>query len=651
MKTLRQTVTKPHSAGDSALRSLKRVGPFPADRALIRHARLALNEALSLFVLVKRRNIRNRIGRQLGVLATVLVLTACANNPPRTGAVGKEIDQSLADSQAQNAALAAQPELPPPAVSAALLPPLNVQLSGLGQAPVQRRFDITVNRVLARTFFMSLVKGTPFNMVMPPDMKGRISLSLKNVTLDEVMETVREVYGYEYRRSAGGYEILTTALRSKIFKVDYLNVQRKGRSRVRVSSGQVSASRSRNNSSRYGSGASSSGAANSGRRQVEAVSGSEMDTRTQSDFWGELRDALEAIVGSEGGRKVVLNAHSGIIVVRAQPEELRAVGKYLQDTQAVVQRQVILEAKILEVELKDGFQAGINWAAMGKSGADSIVGGQFGGARMFSDGSSNLAGLSDVLNPKDPDAIAATVASAFGGVFGMRLTTGNFTAFLEFLESQGDVHVLSSPRVSTVNNQKAVIKVGIDEFFVTDVDTNNQLYAGGSSTTNQTFSVEFTPFFSGVALDVTPQIDDEGFVTLHIHPSVSDVKEKIKQIDFSETESLRVPMAVSTIRESDSIVRARSGQVVVIGGLMQNISRDNTASVPLLGELPMVGSLFRHKQKSFVKSELVILLRPVVVDNGQVWDDELQRITERFGGLDELTQLNVQSDGAGLGER
>ncbi len=583
--------------------------------------------------------IPNMILSRAGVLAAALALGACANNPPRTGAVAEAIDRSLATSQAQNAALETARVQPPAAVSAALLPPLDVPLSG--QAPVQRRFDITVDRVLARTFFMSLVKDTPYNMVTPPDMEGRISLSLKNVTLDEVMATVREVYGYEYRRSAGGYEILTTALRSKIFKVDYLNVQRKGRSRVRVSSGQVSAAGNRNNKENSRTAGNSSG-----RRQIETVSGSEMDTRTQSDFWAELRDALEAIVGSEDGRKIVLNAHSGIIVVRARPGELRAVEQYLRDTQAVVQRQVILEAKILEVELKDGFQSGINWAAMGSNGTDGIAGGQFGGGHIFSDGRSNLAGLSNVLNPSDPDAIGAAVASAFGGVFGMRLTSGNFTAFLEFLESQGDVHVLSSPRVSTVNNQKAVIKVGTDEFFVTDVNTNNQLYAG-SSTSNQTFSVEFTPFFSGVALDVTPQIDDDGFVTLHIHPSVSNVQEKTKQIDFSGTESLRVPMAVSTIRESDSIVRARSGQVVVIGGLMQNISRDSTASVPLLGDLPLVGRLFRHRQKSVVKSELVILLRPLVVDNGQVWDDELQRIGERFGELDTLTQLDMPSDGGG----
>jgi len=574
---------------------------------------------------------------RLALLACALTLSACANTPPRTGAVGKEIERALEESQAQNAALeASAPPAPPPAVSDALLPPLNVELSGVSQQPLQRRFDITVDRVPARTFFMSLVKDTPFNMVTPPDLKGRISLSLKNVTLDEVMETVRSVYGYEYRRSPGGYEILTTALRSKVFKVDYLNVQRKGRSRVRVSSGQVSAARGRNNRS-YGTGTSSS-ISDSGRRQVEAVSGSELDTRSESDFWEELRGALEAIVGSEDGRKIIINAHAGIIVVRARPEELRAVEKYLQDIQAVVQRQVILEAKILEVQLRDGYQAGINWAAMGSNGGDGIVAGQFGGARIFSEDNSNIRGTSDVLNPNDPEAIAAAVASAFGGVFGMRITTGNFTAFLEFLESQGDVHVLSSPRVSTVNNQKAVIKVGTDQFFVTDVYTNNQLYAG-SSTSNQTFSVEFTPFFSGVALDVTPQIDDEGFVTLHIHPSVSEVAEEIKEIDFSETETLRMPMAVSTIRESDSIVRARSGQVIVIGGLMQNISKDRNAAVPVLGDLPMVGSLFQHKQKSFVKSELVILLRPIVVGSDQVWDDQLQRVTERFGSLDELTQL------------
>ena len=584
-------------------------------------------------------NRQRSMKRRLALLAGVLALTACANNPPRTGSVGDAMSETLAESQAQNAAAEARPTPPPPAVSDALLPPLSVQLSGVSQQPVQRRFDITVDRVPARTFFMSLVKDTPFNMVTPPDLKGRISLSLKNVTLDEVMETVRTVYGYEYRRSPSGYEILTSALRSKIFKIDYLNVQRKGRSRVRVSSGQVSPSRNRNNQL-YG-GTSAGGVANTGRRQVEAVSGSEMDTRSKSDFWAELKTALDAIVGSEGGRKVVINAQSGIIVVRARPEELRAVEQYLTDTQAVVQRQVILEAKILEVQLRDGYQAGINWAAMGTNGDNGYAFGQFGGARIFTDDNSNIRGTSDVLNPNDPETIAAAVASAFGGVFGMRITTGNFTTFLEFLESQGDVHVLSSPRISTVNNQKAVIKVGKDEFYVTDVNTNNQLYAG-SATTNQTFSVEFTPFFSGVALDVTPQIDEEGFVTLHIHPSVSDVEEQIKQVDFSETESLRVPMAVSTIRESDSVVRARSGQVVVIGGLMQNVSKDRSAAVPILGDLPMVGSLFQHKQKGFIKSELVILLRPIVVDGDQVWDDELQAITDRFDSLDELTQLKLK---------
>lgn len=580
--------------------------------------------------------IKPRILKPLALVAAALLLAACQSNPPRSAAMSGEIAQSVAQSRAQNAQLAARPEAPPAAVSQALMPPLKVDLAGMGQTPVQRRFDISVDHVPARTFFMSLVKDTPYNMVTPPGLKGHISLSLKNVSLDEVMQTVREVYGYAYRRTPNGYEILPTTLRSRIFKVDYLNVQRKGRSRLRVSSGQVSGVRNNH------SAGSSGNTTNSAGRQLQAVSGSEMDTRSDSDFWAELQAALEAIVGGEDGRKVVINAQSGIIVVRASPLELRAVAQYLEDTQLVAQRQVILEAKILEVELNDGFQSGINWAALGSSGSDSLVAGQFGGSQLFTNGSSNLAGQSDALNIADPAAIAAGVASAFGGVFGMRLTTGNFTAFLEFLESQGDVHVLSSPRIATVNNQKAVIKVGTDEFFVTDVNTNNALIAG-SSATNQTMSVEFTPFFSGVALDVTPQIDEAGFVTLHIHPSVSDVKEKVKEVSLSQSEQLRVPMAQSTIRESDSIVRARSGQVVVIGGLMQNIVRDRTIGVPVLGDLPLLGGLFRHQQASAVKSELVILLRPVVVAGGQQWNAELDRLGERFGGLDGVSRRSRET--------
>jgi len=314
------------------------------------------------------------------------------------------------------------------------------------------------------------------------------------------------------------------------------------------------------------------------------------------------------------------------------------VSQYLRATQNIIERQVILEAKILEVELSDGFQSGVNWSALGKgNNGDSIIAGQFGGSSVFSSGVSNLQGQTDVLNPNNLAGIRSDVASAFGGMFAMSLDIGDFTGFLEFLETQGDVHVLSSPRVSTVNNQKAVIKVGTDEFFVTDVNTNSNTSTSGSST-NQSVNVELTPFFSGVALDVIPQISDDDVVTLHIHPSVSEVSERVKQLSLTTTSQLSVPLALSKIRESDSIVRARSGQVVVIGGLMQNQTRDITSSVALLGDLPLIGGLFRHKQQVTRKSELVILLRPIVVNNDSVWADEVNKSTASFGRITKLSQ-------------
>jgi len=574
----------------------------------------------------------------LTIIITIL-LTSCAAKPPRGESVVDEINKDL-QKITQQAIVKNKPGILPPEVSAALMPPLNIEFSGISQASIERRFDITVDRVNARTFFMSLVEDTPYNMVAHPGIAGKISLSMKNVTINEVMETVRNIYGYEFNRSNNGYEVLPAKLRSKIFTIDYLNVKRSGLSNVRVSSGQIQASQKNGSSSEKNNSNSTTNNSNGSGRN-SAVSGSQVSTQSESNFWLELTIALQAITGSEEGRKVIVNAQSGIVVVRAMPAELRAVSQYLQTTQNVIERQVILEAKILEVELSDGFQSGVNWSALGKGkNGDSVIAGQFGGSSTFTSGFSNLQGQSDALNPANLAGLRSDVASAFGGMFAMSFDIGDFTGFLEFLETQGDVHVLSSPRISTVNNQKAVIKVGTDEFFVTDVDTNNNTSVGNNST-NQSVNVELTPFFSGVALDVIPQISEDGIVTLHIHPSVSEVTERVKQISLSSSSQLSVPLALSMIRESDNIVRARSGQVVVIGGLMQNQTKDKTSSVPVLGDLPLIGGLFRHKQKITRKSELVILLRPIVVDNDNVWANEMQKVTKRFGKITQLGSPSV----------
>lgn len=548
--------------------------------------------------------------------AALLLLAACAPSTQEFVLRG-DIDQALQPGAASAIPAPSAPPAVPAEVSAALLPPLALGMGVPGAAAAEPRFDVTARNTQATEFFMSLVEGTPYNMVVHPDVGGEITLTLKNVSVPEVMEVARNVFGYEFRRSDSGYQVLPAGMQSRVFHIHYLNISRRGVSQTRVSSGQVTE------------------AGNSGNRDTRgaqtAVSGSRIDTESLADFWLELETALRTLIGNDEGRRVVVQPQANVVVVRALPEELRAVENYLGAIQDNLQRQVILEAKIIEVELSDGFQTGVNWALLLRTGEDkNIVMGQTGGGRIFDRGLSEIAGNTGVINPLNFVPVEGTDVSAFGGVFSAALNLGDFKAFIELLETQGKVQVLSSPRIATINNQKAVIKVGNDEFFVTDISTDTVTGTAASTSTD----VTLTPFFSGIALDVTPQIDPTGRVILHIHPTVSEVVDQTKIISTGgNREDLRLPLAFSSIRETDSIVSAQSGQVVVIGGLMETRSVERKAGIPILGRLPVMGHMFRHTLTSTRKSELVILLRPVVVQPDATWSADLQQTRQRLQQL------------------
>jgi MSHA biogenesis protein MshL len=546
-----------------------------------------------------------------GVLLGLIFLAACAQRP-RVAQPLSDFEQHLEGSMVT----AAPPELPPE-VAQALLPQLEVETASVPTVIQEPRFNVAAEKIPAREFFMGLVAGTPYNMAVQPGIEGEISLALKNVTIPEVMEVLRDVYGYHYRQTTSGFQVMQGGLQTQLFHVNYLNLVRRGSSQTRVSSGQVSEYDSDNNND------SDSTDSNNDR---SVVSGSQVGTESINDFWQELATALRIMVGQEDGRKVILQPQASMVVVRALPPELRQVADYLTAIQGNLQRQVTLEAKILEVELNDSFQSGINWSLL--AGGDMVFS-QTGGGTIFGDaGVSDIAGNSGILSPLNPtQMIEGSTASAFGGVFSAALTFNDFAAFIELLETQGDVQVLSSPRIATVNNQKAVIKVGSDEFFVTDISSDT--VTGTATTTSP--DITLTPFFSGIALDVTPQIDARGRVTLHVHPTISQVTDQQKTITVAG-QAQTLPLAFSTVRESDSIVSAESGQVVVIGGLMQNLSSNKTAGIPLLGQVPGLGSLFRHNQVTSRKSELVILLRPVVVGDG-TWEQALRESTASFEQL------------------
>ncbi|MCC2955381.1 pilus (MSHA type) biogenesis protein MshL [Massilia sp. IC2-477] len=544
------------------------------------------------------------------------------------------------------------------AVANALLPPASALATQLPKArpALEERFNVNFNNVPAQQFFRSIVAGTRYNMLVHPDVSGSISANLKDVTLQETLEAVKEMYGYDYRIDGARITIRPLTMQTRMFHVNYLTALRRGSSNLRVNStsvGDVGSNNGNNQNggqngqSPQGNGGSDSNQFGGGGAQIQRT---DVSTTSVNDFWADLKAAVEAMVGSkEGGRSVVISPQSGVVVIRAMPDELRNVDMYLKATQLSVDRQVILEAKILEVELNDSFQSGINWASFASfrgSHANRVSGGLISpGANLaplpYNGGQPPVITNGNGLNASTGFSLSQA-ANAAGSLFGFAFQTNNFAALISFLESQGTVHVLSSPRVAAMNNQKAVLKIGTDEFYVTGVTTTTDSTAAGSSTTP---SVTLQPFFSGVVLDVTPQIDDKGNILLHVHPSVSQVTTVNKGVNLGSAGTLNLPLAASSTSELDSIVRGQNGRVVAIGGLMRQASTGDTDQLPGADKLPVLGALFRNKNRVNQKRELVVLIKPTIVEGANDWSQDLLDTQRRIDNLDPAQQGVTRTGG------
>ena len=491
----------------------------------------------------------------------------------------------------------------PPSVEADLMPELVSDDMSANQTI--KRFRIKANGVEAKAFFTSLVKGTEFSAAIHPDVTGEITVNLSDVSLDEVLSVVQDMYGYDVVKTGNVIQIYPAGLRTVTLPVDYLQFKRSGRSLTSISTGTITntdGSSSSSSSDSNSSSSSNSSSTNSTR------GGTEIETTNESDFWPQLESAVSQLIGSGSGQSVVVSPQASVITVRAFPDEIREIRNFLMVSQQRMHRQVILEAKILEVTLSDGYQQGINWSKAFTSNGTNYTLGQ--GSTI----KDSTTGLPVTLPGLD------AIGTLLGGQSNLVISSGSFEAVLSFMATQGDLNVLSSPRVTASNNQKAVIKVGTDSYFVTDFSANTD---SSSSTTNTTTDIELTPFFSGISLDVTPQIDDQGNVLLHVHPAVIDVTQEQKEINYG-TNSLTLPLATSSIRESDSVIRAQDGDVVVIGGLMKSNTVEQVSKVPFLGDVPALGHLFRNTSQLTQKTELVILLKPSVVGIN-TWQKELER--------------------------
>jgi len=550
--------------------------------------------------------------KRIAILLCVLSVAGCAGSGSRQS-VKNQIDKELDAAVKVDATPSKQDE-----VNNALLPPLAVPGRKTDETPAETKFDLVVSNTPAQQVFLAIVSGTRYSMLLHPEVSGSISLNLKDVTVFDALETIHQMYGYEYRVDGTRIYIQPLGLQTRIFQVNYLTGQREGKSNLRVTSGSVS-----DNSPGASTGTSTSTAGSS----TSGLQSSQVSMTSKADFWDELSNALVAIVGSEPGRSVVISPMSGVIVVRAMPDEMNNVAAYLKASQISVERQVILEAKIVEVQLNESFQSGVNWAVF-QNNPNSLL--STGVGAPGSTLSPILGGAATALssNPLAATPGATLLPSATGAVgslFGLAFQTSNFAALLNFLETQGDVHVLSSPRIATLNNQKAVLKVGTDEFFVTNVSSTTTT---GTATTT-TPEVTLQPFFSGIALDVTPRIDQNDEIILHVHPSVSLVSTVNKIVDVGGVGgTLNLPLASSSISETDSIVRARDGQIVAIGGLMRQATFDDQSGIPGLPK-----SIFEQTSKTTQKRELIILIKPTVINSDSDWSNDIARSRDRIKNM------------------
>lgn len=569
------------------------------------------------------------------ILLTALLteLAGCSGVPAQRSATAN----SSIRQEVNNAVQSMQPKAVPPSIESvqdALLPPIQTDPG----KKVSDRFDLAVQNAPVTQVLMAIANGTPYSMLISSDVTGNVTLDLKNVTIKEALDTLRDLYGYEYRVQGTRIMILPNTLQTRVFQLNYLSGRRTGSTDVRITSSSISGNSGNSNgtngntssTSSSGSTGSNNGNGNSSGGGASGYGSTSVTTRSDADFWGDVRQALTTIVGNAEGRSMVLNSESGVIVVRALPAEIRNVEAYLRATQLVIERQVMLEAKIIEVNLSDGYQAGVNWAAFSQGNNSQGAFGQVDNSTSLRALGNAAAGLANGSVSAIPGAGGSLTGAGSGaGFFGLAFQTSNFAALLNFLQTQGTINVLSSPRIATLNNQKAVLKVGNDDYYVTGVTAGSTVVGTTGTTTNTpTFTTQV--FFSGIALDVTPQIDDNENIVLHVHPAISSVSNGAVAIPTGDANVKQIFLPTNAIRESDSIVRVQDGRIVAIGGLMKQSVNNTRNQLPGLGDAPVVGEAFGNRNNQSQKQELVILIKPTIIRGDSSWQQDLLDVQERM---------------------
>jgi general secretion pathway protein D len=468
--------------------------------------------------------------------------------------------------------------------------------------PDAPRVTVAVDGVPAQEVLFALARDADIDIDIAATFDTPITLNAVDEPLPRLLERIAAQVPLRYRFDGDYLRIARDEPFARTYEVPYVDMTRQARSSIDTAT-QVGSTGFTNEGE---TGSAAGGGSNSSRTRVT--------NETGNRFWQSLQRNLAALIGAgdsdaaetgDARRYVMLNRDAGYVTVRATQDEHRATQRYLERVVASARRQVLIEATVVEVRLDERHQAGVDWSLIANeaSGLD-LVQNLTGG---------DLGGVFETPSPSQPGEPAATI-----GYQDPDTGDGGLQSTIKLLERFGEVSVVSSPKISALNNQLALLKV-VDNrvYFTVDVqETTN------ADTINTTFETEVNTVPVGLVMTVTPYIGDAGQVLLNVRPSVSrilgfrnDPNPDLAQAGVQN----RVPEI--QVREMESLLRVESGQVAVIGGLMQDTIDDSERRVPVLGRLPVIGRLFSYRDDRIDKSELIVFLRPKIVRNASVDGD------------------------------
>lgn len=456
-------------------------------------------------------------------------------------------------------------------------PPQPPSVRPLLVSPVDDRFpepkeliSFTLKDADVKDVLMGLSRMSRYNIVFEQDIGGKISVDLKEVTLDEALKVLLAPMGLEFKREGRMIQVFKPKLESRIFTLNYVSTTRKGKNQIQAASGG-------------GGTATTAGAAAPAAAGGAGGAGdvSQVESSDQIDQWGEIREGLAGLISKEG--KVSINRWAGLISVTDFPVNLLRVATYLEAVEGSVQRQVLIEAEVLEITQTEDFEFGIDFIG----GERHDVKHKIQGGSGFIDAITRTGILSQHLNPKT-------------GIFNIGLVDDRIKFLLDLLQKEGKLKVLSLPSVSTLNNQKAIIKVTTDDVFF------KARVKPATATTAEATEFEPQPVSIGIILSVTPQISHDGHIIMDVYPSVTE-----KTGERTSPKNDTAP--ILDVRSANTVLRVKDGETIIIAGLMKDKNDRQVKEVPFLGKIPLLGWLFQQIDEAKTKTELVIKITPKIV--------------------------------------